>query len=61
MINFTILVVDDNAEIRELLRVMLESKGYTVLEAENGMEAIECVKSTPGNQLDHFGHYDAAD
>ena len=47
MIDFTILVVDDNAEIRELLRVMLESKGYTVLEAENGMEAIECVKSTP--------------
>jgi CheY-like chemotaxis protein len=37
----TILVVEDTADTRELMRLMLELEGYRVLEAENGREAVE--------------------
>lgn len=37
----TILVVDDSAMSRRMLRRMLESAGYTVLEAEDGLAALE--------------------
>lgn len=36
-----ILIVDDNPEIREVVRVLLENEGYEVEEAENGEIAIE--------------------
>jgi CheY-like chemotaxis protein len=35
-----VLVVDDDAEVRQLLRRMLESEGYAVVEAENGQVAL---------------------
>ena len=35
-----VLVVDDDAEVRQLLRRMLEPEGYTVTEAENGRAAL---------------------
>lgn len=38
--NAVILVVDDEAQIRRLLRVILESKGYKVFEAVTGEEGI---------------------
>ena len=41
----TILVVDDEAPIRELLRQSLEAEGYLVGEAADGMEAIARVKT----------------
>jgi DNA-binding response OmpR family regulator len=34
-----ILVADDNEEIREFIRVLLESEGYEIIEAVNGEEA----------------------
>ncbi len=37
----TILIADDNSEIREVLKVLLESEGYNVLEAVNGADAVE--------------------
>lgn len=40
----TILVVDDEAHIRELLRQELEAEGYSVKEAQNGVDAITQVK-----------------
>ena len=36
-----ILVADDEPEIREVLRMMLESEGYGILEACNAQEAVE--------------------
>ncbi len=39
--NQKILVADDEPEIREVLRVMLESEGYEILEACNASEAVE--------------------
>jgi len=39
-----VLVVDDDPEIRELFRRMLEPDGYTVLEAENGRAALERLR-----------------
>lgn len=43
-----ILVVDDDAHIRELLRQALESEGYNIKEAKDGIEAIsEAKKEKP--------------
>ncbi|MCE1230102.1 MAG: response regulator [Firmicutes bacterium] len=40
----TILVVDDEMELRELLRSSLESMGFQVLEAQDGLEALALTK-----------------
>ena len=39
-----VLVVDDDAELRALLRRMLEPAGYRVVEAENGRAALERLR-----------------
>jgi two-component system, cell cycle sensor histidine kinase and response regulator CckA len=43
----TILVVEDEDEVRALARDILLQAGYTVLEAANGAEAIELCKHYP--------------
>jgi CheY-like chemotaxis protein len=40
----TILVADDSLASRELLREVLEAAGYRVLEAANGIEALEMIR-----------------
>jgi DNA-binding response OmpR family regulator len=40
----TILITDDEANIRMMLRTALESDGYDVLEASNGREALDVIK-----------------
>jgi len=40
-----ILIVEDEANIRELLRLYLEREGYTVVEAENGVEGVKRWKT----------------
>lgn len=39
-----ILVVDDEADVRRVLRLLLEKKGYEVTEATNGLVAVEAVR-----------------
>ena len=39
-----ILVVDDEPDIRNILRILLEAKGYAVLEANNGRTAVQVVR-----------------
>jgi two-component system cell cycle response regulator DivK len=41
----TILIVDDFDDTRLLLRTWLEKKGYVVIEAENGKEAVVAAES----------------
>lgn len=41
---YTILVVEDTQDTRELIRVMLELEGYRVLEAENGLDGLEMAR-----------------
>src|SRR5687767_13037626 len=43
----TILVVDDEAAIRRLFRILLERAGYRVAEAANGREALRVIDSEP--------------
>ncbi len=40
-----ILVVDDEADIRKIVRLLLQKKGYSVVEANNGISAVEAVTS----------------
>lgn len=42
--HLTVMVVDDNEDLREMLRYMVERLGYRVVEAENGHEAIEIAR-----------------
>ncbi|MCP4359792.1 MAG: response regulator transcription factor [Chloroflexi bacterium] len=43
----TILVVDDEANIRDLARLYLEKEGYSVLTAVDGQTALETIRQTP--------------
>jgi CheY-like chemotaxis protein len=40
----TVMVVDDNEDLREMLRYMVERLGYRVVEAGNGREAVEIAR-----------------
>ena len=40
-----ILIIDDDADVREVLRLHLESVNLNVIEAENGEEGIKLMKS----------------
>ncbi len=41
-----ILIVDDYEDARNALKFLLESDGYEVSEAADGVEAVECVKQS---------------
>ena len=41
---YTILVIEDFSDTRELLRLVLEAEGYRVVEAGNGLEGIEVAR-----------------
>jgi CheY-like chemotaxis protein len=43
----SILVVDDEPGIRELLCLMLEASGYTVMSAEDGLQAPKILAANP--------------
>ena len=42
-----ILVVEDEPVIRELMAILLEEEGYTVVQAADGLEALETVARHP--------------
>ncbi len=46
-----ILVVDDEQEIVNILREFLSKKGYNIITALGGGEAIEIIESDPGLDL----------
>ncbi|MDP1770543.1 MAG: response regulator [Nitrospirota bacterium] len=43
----SILLIDDNDQIRTLLRRVLEEAGYFVMDAANGREGIQQFRETP--------------
>ena len=43
----TVLVVDDSRSIRKLIAMTLTRLNYSVLEAENGLEALEIIDNRP--------------
>jgi two-component system OmpR family response regulator len=45
--NTRILVVDDDADLRDLLVLLLTREGYDVLCAESGLQALECLETAP--------------
>jgi CheY-like chemotaxis protein len=44
----TVLIVEDEASLRRLLSLSLERRGYTVMTAVDGAEAIEIFRQHPG-------------
>ena len=42
----TVLVADDDPAIRETVRDILEAAGYGVLNAQNGIEALDLLRAT---------------
>jgi CheY-like chemotaxis protein len=47
----TILVAEDNPVNRELLRELLEGRGYAVLEAGDGQQALQMAEAAPPDIL----------
>ena len=43
----TIMTVDDSASVRQFVRTTLEKVGFLVIEAENGLDALEKMDGTP--------------
>jgi signal transduction histidine kinase len=44
---FTVLIVDDEPDIREVLEIALTDSGYPVLLADNGQAALACFAENP--------------
>jgi CheY-like chemotaxis protein len=47
----TVLIAEDNAVNRELLRELLEGRGYVVNEATNGLQALEMMAESKPDAL----------
>jgi len=46
-----ILVIDDDAHIRELITIMLESEGHTVVLAEDGLIGLQMLEDNTFNLI----------
>ena len=46
-----VLVVDDEPDVRKVVRITLEKAGYDVLEADDGIKAIEEIKKSENSLL----------
>lgn len=47
----TIMVVDDSTSVRKMIAFTLENAGYTVIEAENGRDALEKLERAKINMF----------
>lgn len=52
-----VLVVDDDDAIRQLLRLVLEDDGYTVVEARDGAEALDILRRSSDNAVVVTNHH----
>jgi DNA-binding NtrC family response regulator len=46
-----ILIIDDEVQIRSMLRLMLEREGYEVVEAPDGIEGIRAYRQKPADLI----------
>jgi DNA-binding NtrC family response regulator len=46
-----ILIIDDEQQIRSMLRLMLERDGYEVVEAPDGIEGIKAYRQKPADLI----------
>lgn len=46
MLEYNILVVEDESGIRETIKIFLENQGYHVFTAQNGLEGLEIIQNT---------------
>jgi DNA-binding NtrC family response regulator len=46
-----ILIIDDEQQIRSMLRLMLERDGYEVVEAPDGLEGIKAYRQNPADLI----------
>ena len=64
MVGKSILIVDDEAPIREMIAVALEMAGYDCLEADNAQQAHAADRRPPARpdtpRLDAAGHTQAS-
>jgi CheY-like chemotaxis protein len=49
--NATLMLVEDEAEQRDVLTMMFEAEGYTVLNAETAEKALEVLKTSQTNLI----------
>ena len=47
----SILIIDDEPQIRSMLRLMLERDGYEVIEAPDGIEGIRAYRQKPADLI----------
>ena len=46
-----VLIIDDEQQIRSMLRLMLERDGYEVIEAPDGIEGIKAYRQKPADLI----------
>ena len=46
-----ILIIDDEKQIRKVMRKLLEKEGHTIAEAENGAEGIDVFRKQPADLI----------
>ena len=47
----SILIIDDEPQIRSMIRLILERSGYTVIEASDGIEGIRLFRERPADLI----------
>ena len=55
-VNMKVLVVDDEKLIRDVIKEYLVNEDYTVVEAENGEEAVEICNKEIQKQSNQLGN-----